>query len=146
MKELQYEIHINAPRQKVWETMIDPDTYKEWTNASWPDSYYEGKWEKGEKIKFISKDGSGTLVFIEEYTPYDYIGAKHIAILLQGGKEDDESDVATGWIDTLESYTFKEHSGGTDLTVTIVTNPSWQKMFDDGFPNALKKLKEICEG
>ena len=146
MKDLQYKIHINAPRQKVWETMIDPDTYKEWTNASWPGSYYEGKWEKGEKIKFISKDGSGTLALIEEYNPYDYIGAKHIAIVQKGGKKDDESDIAKGWIGTLESYTFNEDSGETDLTVTIVTNPSWQKMFDDGFPNALKKLKEICEG
>lgn len=145
MKNIQYEIHIKAPRQKVWETMIDPDTYKEWTNASWPDSYYEGKWEKGEKIKFISKDGSGTLALIEECNPYDYIGAKHIAILQKGGKEDDESDIAKGWIGTLESYTFKEENGETDLTATMVINHDWQKMFDDGFPGALKKLKEICE-
>ncbi len=38
--------------------MIDPDTYKEWTNASWPDSYYEGKWEKGEKINSSRKTGA----------------------------------------------------------------------------------------
>lgn len=145
MKNLEYKIHINAPKQKVWETMVQPETYKEWTNASWPGSYYEGKWEQGEKIKFISKDGSGTLALIEALNPYDYISAKHIAILLKGGKEDYDSDAAKGWVNTLESYTFNENNGATDLTVDIVTNPQWQKMFDDGFPNALKKLKEICE-
>jgi hypothetical protein len=31
------------------------------------------------------------------------------------------------------------------LAVEMIINPDWQKMFDDGFPNALKKLKEICE-
>ena len=73
------------------------------------------------------------------------ISAKHIAVLLQGGKEDCDSDVAKGWIGTMESYTFNEHNGETDLTVEMIINPDWQKMFDDGFPNALKKLKEICE-
>ncbi len=48
-------------------------------------------------------------------------------------------------VGTLERYVFREHNGGSDLTVTIVTNPSWQKMFEDGFPNAIKKLKKICE-
>ncbi len=144
-KKIKYEIHINAPKQKVWEMMIQHDSYKEWTNASWPGSYYEGEWKNGEKIKFISKDESGTLALIEVLNPYDYISAKHVAVLLKGGKEDYDSDSAKGWIGTLESYTFNEKDGATDLTVDIVTNPDWQKMFDDGFPNALNKLKEICE-
>ena len=145
MENIKYEIHIKAPKQKVWETMIQPVTYKEWTNASWPGSFYAGKWKKDEKIKFMSEDGSGTLALIEELRPYDYISARHIAILLSGGKEDTESNMAKGWTGTLESYTFREEKGGTNMTVDIVTNPDWKKMFDDGFPNALQKLKEICE-
>jgi uncharacterized protein YndB with AHSA1/START domain len=145
MKNIEYKIHINAPKQKVWETMLQPDTYKEWVAASWPGSFYEGEWKKDEKIRFVSKDGSGTLALIEAFKPYDYISAKHIAMLLQGGKEDYSSDVAKGWIGTMESYTFNERNGETDLTVEMIINPEWQKMFDDGWPNALKKLKEICE-
>ena len=145
MKNINYKIHINAPKQKVWETMIQPDTYREWVAAGWPDSSYEGKWEKDEKIKFVGKDGSGTMVLIEVFKPYEYISAKHIAVLLQGGKEDYDSDVAKGWIGTMENYNFNENDGETDLTVEMIINPEWQKMFDDGFPNALKKLKEICE-
>lgn len=144
MKNLEYKIHINAPSQKVWETMIQPDTYKKWVAASWPDSFYEGEWKKNEKIKFISKDGSGTLALIEVFKPYEYISAKHIAVL-DKDKEDYDSDVAKNWIGTMENYLFSEHNGETDLTVEMKVYPDWQKMFDDGFPNALKKLKEICE-
>lgn len=145
MKNLEYKIHINAPKQKVWKTMIQRGTYEQWVAASWPGSSYEGKWNEGEKIKFVSKNGSGTLALIEVFKPYDYISAKHIAALLEGGREDYDSDIAKGWIGTMESYTFNERNGETDLTVEIKTNPAWQKMFDDGWPNALKKLKEICE-
>jgi hypothetical protein len=45
----------------------------------------------------------------------------------------------------MESYTFKEKDDTTDLKVEIYTNPDWEKMFNDGWPNALKKLKEIAE-
>ncbi len=86
-----------------------------------------------------------TFALIEVLKPYDYISAKHIAVLLQDGKEDYDSEVAKGWVDTMESYTFNERNGETDLTVEMIINSEWQKMFDAGWPNALKKLKEICE-
>ena len=38
-----------------------------------------------------------------------------------------------------------EQDGETDLTVEMIINPDWQKMLNEGWPNALKKLKEICE-
>ena len=145
MKNLEYKIHIKAPKQKVWETMIQPGTYEEWVAASWPGSSYKGKWNEGEKIKFVSKNGGGTLALIEVFKPYNYISAKHIAILLEGGKEDYDSDMAKGWIGTMESYSFNERDGETDLTVEMIINPDWQKMFDEGWPKALKELKEICE-
>ena len=61
------------------------------------------------------------------------------------GSEDRTSEIARGWIGTTEQYTFKEHDGSTDLIVEIETTPEWEAMFNDGWPNALAKLKEICE-
>jgi hypothetical protein len=119
MKKLEYNINIASPPKKVWNIMLQPGTYKEWANASWPDSFYEGKWAEGENVRFISEDGSGTLATIESYKPHNYISAKHIAILNRGGIEDRESDVAKGWIGITESYTFKEKDDTTDLKVEI---------------------------
>jgi uncharacterized protein YndB with AHSA1/START domain len=145
MKKLVYKIIINAPASKVWDTMLQPTTYREWTNVSWPDSNYEGEWKAGTNIRFIGPDGSGTLASLLEIRKPAFVSAKHIAVLLPGGVEDRDSKAAKDWIGIMENYTFKEKEGRTELIVDIETNPSWQKMFDEGWPNALKKLKEICE-
>ena len=145
MKKLEFKIDIDASAKKVWETMINPQTFKEWISASYPGSYYKGQWKKGENIKFLSADNAGTLATILELTPYEYILAKHIAVINPDGTEDRNSDKAKGWIGTTEAYTFAERNGRTELKVEVNTYPEWEKMFTDGWPKRLKKLKEISE-
>jgi uncharacterized protein YndB with AHSA1/START domain len=145
MKKIEFKTTIAATKKKVWETMLHPITYKEWVNAAWPGSFFKGEWKEGENLRFISEDGSGTLVTLIEHKPYDYSFAKHIAVLNPGGIEDRDSNVAKGWIGTTESYSFTEQNGVTTLKVELTINPEWEKMFSDGWPKALAKLKEICE-
>src|SRR5438552_12078380 len=145
MEKLESKIDIAAIPKKVWDRMIQPDTYREWVNAAWPGSYYEGKWQKGENVRFISPGQGGTLATIVEYRPYEYILAKHVAVLNPDGTEDRQGETARGWIGTTESYTFTERNGKTELKTEMNTNPEWGKMFTDSMPKALAKLKEICE-
>jgi hypothetical protein len=145
MKKLEFKIDINANAKKVWDTMLNLNTYEEWVSVSWPGSTYQGQWKKGEDIKFVSPGQGGTMATIVELKQHEYILAKHIAAVNPDGTEDRESDVAKGWIGTTESYTFTERNGKTEVKVEINTYPEWEKMFNDGWPNALKKLKEISE-
>jgi uncharacterized protein YndB with AHSA1/START domain len=145
MEHLEYKVVISAPAKKVWETMLQEDTYRQWVAESWPGSFYKGKWEKGEKIRFIGPEGSGTLAELVDVKPYERILARHIAVLAPGGAEDRTSDVAKGWIGITEEYKFSERAGNTTLTVSIETNPEWRKMFDDGWPAALQELKKLAE-
>lgn len=145
MEHLEYKVVISASAKKVWDTMLQEDTYRQWVAKSWPGSFYKGKWEKGEKIKFIGAEGSGTLAELVEVKLHERILAVHIAVLGPGGTEDRTSDVAKGWIGIKEEYTFAEHLGKTTLTVSIETNPEWSKMFNDGWPTGLQELKKITE-
>jgi hypothetical protein len=145
MKNLQFKIDINAPKEKVWNIMLNKDTYPEWIRISWPNSYYKGDWAEDNTVKFISRDGSGTLGLVVEHKPYQMSKVKHIAVLLPGGIEDKESEDAMGWIGTTECYTFYEAGNSTQLVVDIETLPSWIKMFEEGWPTALAKLKELSE-
>ncbi len=145
MKRLEYKIEISAPAKKVWNKMLQPDSYKEWAQASWPDSCYEGSWEKGEKIRFISPGQGGTMAIIIENKPYETLLAEHVAAINADGSEDYDSETARSWIGTKEGYNFTERDGKTILNVQIDTRPEWEQMFNDGWPNALQKLKEICE-
>lgn len=144
MIKLEFKININAPRQKVWETMLGKETYKEWTGVSWPSSYYEGEWEKGNNIRFISPDGSGKLAQLIEHNPFALSVAKHVAVLNPGGTEDRESETAKGWIGTKESYTFTESKDVTELKVRLRPYLTGRRCLKT-WPTALKKLKEMCE-
>jgi uncharacterized protein YndB with AHSA1/START domain len=145
MKKLEFKIAIAASRKKVWDTMQDPKTFKEWVNAGWPGSYFEGKWKQGENLRFLSPGQGGTMATLVEHRPYEFTLAKHIAVINADGTEDRESDAAKGWIGSTEAYTFTEKNGTTELKVEILTYPEWETMFSNGWPGALGKLKEICE-
>lgn len=146
MKHLEYDTQIAVSKQKVWDTMLQPESYKQWTNVSWPGSQYEGKWEKGEQLRFAAPGQGGTLATITEHVPYEAITAKHIAVINPDGSEDRTSDIAKGWVGTLERYTFNERNGKTSLKVEIdIISPEWESMFNEGWPPALEELKRICE-
>ena len=146
METLKYQIEIAAPAKKVWDTMLEKETYEQWVAKSWPDSTYDGRWGLGEQIKFIGPNGAGTLAELVEFKPYKEVIARHIALLGPNGEEDRTSDMAQGWIGITEGYNFKEHDGTTTLKVTIETSPQWRSMFDEGWPAALEDLKRIAEG
>lgn len=145
MERLEYKTVIAAPAKIIWETMLQKETYDQWTAKSWPGSTYEGEWKKGEKIRFVGPDGSGTLAELVEMKPYQEILMRHIAILTSGGGEDRTSETAKSWIGITEGYKFEEQSGKTALTVTLEISAQWREMFDEGWPVALEELKKLSE-
>jgi Uncharacterized conserved protein len=145
MKKIAFNIDINASAPKVWNVMLDPVTYKQWVHVSWPDSSFKGKWEQGESLYFEGAEGGGTKAVVKELRPYEYLFMEHVAIVTADGSEDTTSDVAKTWKGTTESYSFTEQNGKTTLLVELNTPPEWAGMFEEGWPNALKELKRICE-
>jgi hypothetical protein len=50
---------MQAPVERVYKTMLEDETYRQWTAVFNPGSHYIGSWEKGAKILFIGTDDSG---------------------------------------------------------------------------------------
>ncbi len=145
MKTLQFTTTIDAPRDKVWDTMMGRDTYLQWANAAWPGSNVEGDWSEGSRMKFGGDQEGGTVARINEARRPERLVAEHVAVLGPGGVEDTESDVAKGWIGAMERYTFNEKNGGTEVVVEIETQPEWASMFEESWPVALQALKKLVE-
>jgi uncharacterized protein YndB with AHSA1/START domain len=146
MKKLEFNIDINADVKKVYNTIIDPAKYKEWVSVSFPGSYFEGKWEQGENLRFLSPEGGGTLANLEEVKPNEYIAAKHVAVINKDGSLDKTSETAKGWVGTTEIYTLSKNKNGSHLKVEVGNlNPEWESMFADSWPKLLDKLKEMTE-
>ena len=143
MEKLHFSIIINASNKKVWETMLGNETYKIWTNVFSPGSYFVGDWSEGSKMLFLGPDEtgqmSGMVSKIKENRPYEYVSIEHIGEVKNGKEE------VTEWSGALENYTFKEIEGKTKILVDVDINEEFKELFQDIWPKALQKLKEIAE-
>ncbi len=149
MQKLHFSIVINAPKEKVWHAMLDDATYRDWTAAFNPGSYYKGDWSKGSKILFLgpNPDGSGEggmVSRIAENRQYDYISIEHLGIL-KDGMEDTTSEEAKKWAPAFENYTFREANGETELLIDIDIQNEYAELFEGMWTEALKRLKAITE-
>ena len=149
MKKLHFSILINAPKERVWHTMLDDKSYREWTTAFNEGSYYKGSWEKGSKILFLGPDPEsgeegGMVSRIAENKPYEYISIEHLGIV-HNGVEDTTSEEAKKWAPAFENYTFNEKDGKTEVLVDLDIDEKEAEMFSKMWPEALKKLKGIAE-
>lgn len=148
MDKLHFSIVINAPKEKVWNTMISEDSYKAWTDAFSPGSHYVGDWNTGSKILFLGPgekgELSGMVSRIKENRPYDYISIEHLG-LVNNGKEDTSSEDAKRWGGALENYTFKGTDNTTNVLVDLDTDDNYKEMFQNIWPKALQKLKILAE-
>jgi uncharacterized protein YndB with AHSA1/START domain len=148
MKTIHFTKTINAPREKVWHTMLDDKSYREWTKAFSEGSYYKGSWEKGSKILFLGPDPNtgkegGMVSRIAENKPYEFISIEHLG-MVQNGVEDTTSEAAKKWTSSFENYTFKDKDGATEVLVDIDVEEEYVQMFNEMWPEALQKLKELA--
>ncbi|MBD1425789.1 SRPBCC family protein [Sphingobacterium arenae] len=148
MKKLEYKINIEAPKEVVYEKMLGRATYKQWTSLFNPTSDFEGGWNKGDKIRFIgiSEEGKkeGMLAQIAENIPNEYVSIRHYG-LVDGNSEITEGPAVEAWAPSFENYTFLEDQGITTVVVEVDTNEEYFEYFNEAWPKALNKLKEISE-
>ncbi len=156
MEKLQFKISINAPVARVYDIMLgisSKSTYEQWTYLFNPTSTYEGSWSKGSKILFIGIDENGEkggmVSRIAEIIPNRFVSIQHYG-LFKADKEITEGPEVEKWANGFENYSFEETSGpdsyqGTTLTVDLDTNEDFLDYMNESYPNALAKLKELCE-
>ena len=151
MQKLQFKTDIRASAQKVYETMLglkNKNTYEFWTAAFNPTSSYEGSWEKGSKMYFIGVDENGKkggmVSLIKENQVGQFVSIQHVGFL------DGEVEVTSGeqvekWAGGHENYLYQEQNGITTVTVELDTIDEYVDYFNNTYPAALSKLKEIAE-
>lgn len=148
METIHYSILIDAPKEKVWNTMLDDKTYREWTRPFHEGSYYEGSWEKGSEIRFLgpAKEGElqGMYSRIKENIPYQFISIEHLGAI-KNGIVDTTSEEVKKWTPSFENYTLTEKDNQTEVKVDMQLDAQYKDMFDEMWPNALKALKQLSE-
>jgi len=149
MEKLEFSIVIDAPREKVWHTMLDDQTYREWTKAFMPGSYYKGEWREGAKMLFLGPDPEtgkegGMVSRVKAVKPYDCVSVEHLGIVANG-QEDTTSDEARKWTPAVERYSLRETPEGTEVFVESDSAEEYKAMFEEMWPRALADLKRLAE-
>ena len=145
---MHFEVLINAGKKKVYRIMLESDTYRKWTSVFNASSHYRGTWQKNSIILFLGNDDkgmeAGMVSRIKENIDSRFISIEHLGIVKNGreilcGLEVDK------WKGSLENYSFRTVKGKTLVEVDIDSNEEFSSYFNEMWPKALVKLKEICE-
>jgi hypothetical protein len=146
MKTLQFTKDINAPAQKVWDTLWNETTYSQWTNAFNPNggSMLQSDWEVGGRTLFLDGQGNGMVSTIKtKNEPYDIV-FEHLGEVADG-KEDTTSEKVKSWAGSLEEYHLSENNGITTLNASVQTGEEWEEMINNGFTVGLEEVKRLSE-
>lgn len=146
MNTLNFSTFINAPKEKVWNIMLEDVTYRQWTKSFNETSYYEGDWSEGSKILFLGtdkegKNEGGMFSRIAKNIPFEYVSIQHLGTLENGIEKPWEGEG-----EGFENYTFIEKDGGTQLDIELTNLPdSYVEPMNEMWPKALNVLKVLAE-
>ena len=126
MTKLKYSTSINAPKEIVWRTMLEDETYRKWTSAFQEGSYAVTDWKPGSKALFLAPDGSGMVSRIAEHRPNEFLSLEHQGIV-KNGVEDTTSAEVKKWAGARENYTLREDAGRVTLTIEMDTADDHKK-------------------
>lgn len=144
MQKLTFSTTINAPKERVWRTMLEDATYREWTSEFQEGSYAVTDWKAGSKALFLTPAGDGMVSRIAVHRPNEFLSIEHLGIV-KDGVEHTDSDEVKGWAGAHEDYSLSEVAGGVRLTVEMDVTDEYRKYFEETWPKALGKLKHVCE-
>ena len=144
-QHIQFTATINAPVPTVWRLMIGPESYQRWASAFAEGTYFEGSWEQGEKIKFLSPpSGDGMVAEIAQNRKNEFISIRHLGFI-SNGVEDTTSESVRAWAPAYENYTFVGVPEGTKLVIEMDISSEWEQYMNEAWPKALALLKQLSE-
>lgn len=142
MEEMQFTVKIHAARQKVWDTLWQDETLRQWASIIDPGTYMVGELNEGNVVQFLSaENGYGVTSLVEKVTPNEFLLLRHQADTQDTGTRDREKQ----WTGGAESYTLTEKDGVTTLATAFDVPPELETYFNDAYPKALNKVKELAE-
>jgi len=142
MKEIQFSIKINASKERVWATLWEDVTFRDWANMIDEGTYMKGVMKEGNEIQYISSvNGYGVTSLIEKLNPYEFVLFRHSADTKESGQQEREKE----WTGGTESYTLTEKDGITALLVKTDVPEELEEMFNIRLPGALDRIKAMAE-
>jgi len=142
MKEIQFSIEINASKERVWTTLWEDITFRDWANIIDEGTYMKGVMKEGNEIQFISSvNGYGVTSLIEKLNLNEFVLFRHSSDTKENGQQEREKE----WTGGTESYFLIEKNGVTTLIVKTYVPQEQEETFNISLPRALECIKTLAE-
>ena len=141
MKEMQFKIEIYATKERVWDTLWQDETFRQWAGIIDTGTYMKGDLKEGSEVLFISGNGYGVTSKVLKLTPGEFLLLRHQADTQDNGKQEREKE----WTGGEESYSLIEEDGTTTLTAAFDVPPEMEEYFKVNYPKALERVKVLAE-
>lgn len=142
MKELQFSIEIHTTKERVWDTLWQDATFRDWASIIDPETYMVGDLKEGNKIQFISAaNGYGVTSLVQKLIVGEFLLLKHSADTQESGKR----QRAKEWTGGEERYSLAEKDGTTTLHIAFGVPPELEEYFKVTYPKALARIKVLAE-
>lgn len=142
MKEMKCTVEIHAPRETVWNTLWQDETFRQWASIIDPGTYMVGELKAGNEVQFISaENGYGVTSLVEELVVNEHLLLKHKADTQEVGARERKDE----WTGGKETYNLSERDGITTLAVAFDVPLEMEEYFMVAYPKALNRVKELAE-
>ena len=142
MQKQQFSIEIKAPQERVWNTLWEDKTFRDWASIIDEGTYMVGEIKKGNKVQFISSvSGYGVTSLVEKLILNKLVSFRQMADTKDSGEREREKE----WTGGTESYSLAENDDVTTLAVAIDVPPEQEETFEVRFPKALERVKILAE-
>jgi uncharacterized protein YndB with AHSA1/START domain len=142
MKNIEFSIAIKASKEKVWATLWEDATFRDWASMVDEGTYMKGIMKEGNEIQFLSSvNGYGVTSLIAKLSPNEYVLFQHNADTKEAGQQEREKE----WTGGTESYSLAEKKGVTTLIVKTDVPEEQEETFRIRIPEALDRIKTLAE-
>ncbi|HYC40925.1 MAG TPA: SRPBCC domain-containing protein [Chitinophagaceae bacterium] len=145
MEKKRYEISIHASPEKVWQTLWDLSRYQAWTSVFAEGSTVEtDDWREGSRVLFLDGKGNGMVSEVAANRPNELMSFRHLGTV-KDGIQDLDSEETRKWAGAKEDYHLAADNGKTRLTVEMDITDDFLEYFENTWPKALARIKELAE-
>jgi hypothetical protein len=141
---IKKSIEINAPKQKVWQVLLEDSFTRKWYAAFSEGTYAVTDWKEGSKAIFKDDSDSGMVAKVIKNKPEELLFVEHQGVLTNG-KEDYESDLAKSMQGGREIYYLSEKDGHAALTIECDMAAEYVESMSGAWDNALQTIKTLSE-
>lgn len=142
MQKLNISTTIEASRERVWSTLWEDETFRDWASVIDEGTYMVGELKEGNEVQFMSSvNGYGVTSLVEKLVPNEFMLFRQMADTKDSGTQEREKE----WTGGSESYSLTENDGITTLTSSIDVPPGLEEVFKNVYPKALERVKTLAE-